>query len=169
MKNILLIALLFAPQINAEVAPGALGQPAVFTSGLTSANPVTCNSSQSICEGTYTPTYSSLVNITGSPSTTWAWHFVKIYNEIHVFGSSDINLTVGAGTLTSMSVTLPIARGSNFTVDGKCSGTGKEDDGGNSTWSIRSLLASSTNIRFQTLAQNTGIKNQIFHFSYRLN
>lgn len=173
MRKILVLlgALLLVPaSVNAEIVPGAVGTAASLPSGFTSVNPGTCNSSQSICEGTYTPAFSSLTNITGSPSTP-LWNYIKIYNMVYVQGTSDINLvagSAGAGTATLATVTIPIARSAVFT-EGKAAGTGKEDDGGNSTWSIRSNNGSTTSVLFRAQAQNTGNKNVEFHFSYRLN
>lgn len=91
------------------------------------AGAVTGTTNQYIASGTYTPTFTALLNVasTGSPSGFW----VRVGNVVVCFVTGTIDPTAAAGTITTMGVSLPIA--SNLTGNDLI-GVTVHDQGGNS-------------------------------------
>ncbi len=120
------------------------------------------NAGNGITSGTYTPTLTDVLNVTGS--TAFTCYYTRIGDMVHVAGFANVDPTA-AGTV-QLGVSIPIA--SNFTVDNQLAGTGVSI--GASTNQPASVYADSANDRAQIQyeAVDTSNKAMAFHFSYRV-
>ena len=71
------------------------------------AGAVTGTTNQYIASGTYTPTLTNTNNVAASTTRSTQW--TRVGNVVTVGGEMDVDVTAGAGTLTSFWITLPIA------------------------------------------------------------
>jgi hypothetical protein len=84
------------------------------------AGAVTGTTNQYVASGTYTPTLTNSINITGSTSGVAQW--MRVGNVVTVScGNINIDPTTSGGVASQVGISLPIA--SNFTVDVQCGGT----------------------------------------------
>lgn len=109
--------------------------------------------------GTYTPSLTSVTNISGS--TPYLAQFSRVGNTVTVAGKLKINATTTGPA--ELGVSLPIA--SNFANDYECSGTGASDlvaDG------PLYLQADAANNRAALMSTQNGTTNHdhFYHFSY---
>lgn len=109
---------------------------------------------------TYTPTLTDGTNI--AASTPYPSHYIRVGNEVTVSGVADVDPTAGAGTASTLGISLPIA--SNFAATTDCLGTAAsatvlETGGiGADTGNDRALLS--------FLAQTTANHAIFYHFTY---
>lgn len=73
-----------------------------------------------ITDGTYTPTITNVTNV--STTTPQIWQWLRVGNTVTMSGRVDVTATVGAGTLTTIGISLPVA--SNFSTGVQCAGAG---------------------------------------------
>lgn len=127
--------------------------------------PVTINSGfdlRNLAGGTYTPSAFNAINCGLTPNKHF---YTRAGNVVTVSGSSSINITTGAGTSTSVEISLPVA--SNFTASTDLAGNGSNDDTGFET--IR-LNANTGNDRAQIFfsANSVGLGTLFYTFSYEV-
>lgn len=85
------------------------------------AGAVTGTANQYIASGTYTPTLTSVLNVTSTTARVCQW--LRVGNVVTVSGSANVTFT--ASSAGQIDISLPIA--SNFTTVGQCSGVGSQD------------------------------------------
>ena len=69
---------------------------------------VTGTTNQYIASGTYTPTLTSVANVSGTP-TAAGFKWIRVGNVVHVTGEISLTPSSVSGTLTRLGVSLPIA------------------------------------------------------------
>jgi hypothetical protein len=76
--------------------------------------------------GSYTPTLTNTTNLTSSSVGAGDFYYIRVGTTVHVSGKVTITATT-ANTLFQLRVTLPVARGSNFTGGSAAAGCGSDD------------------------------------------
>lgn len=110
------------------------------------------------------PTVGDRTNCTGgSPSS----YYTRVGDLVTVYGNIDITITAGASN-TIFSLTVPIARATDFAL-GDVGGVCTNMDGtATSTFGARIIGANTTKIQFQGDSVGSGLDAFSFHYSYTL-
>lgn len=121
---------------------------------------VSSGSTGNVIWGTYTPTLTSVLNVSSTQAFTV--QYFRLGNMVTIFGTAHATPTAGANTDTSFSMSLPIV--SNFTLVGDAGGTAAPVNYNLSA----AVIADSTNDRliFRFLSPGTTVINFFFHVSY---
>lgn len=146
---------LTSPTLTAPV----LGTPASGT--LTNCTGLPASTGITGGDGTYTPTFTGVLNITSS--TAYPAQYIRVGNTVTVSGKVDVDPTAGA-TLSQIGISLPIA--SNFDADSQCGGSFLSP-GTNGYGVVR---ADATNDRVEGWFVPGADSNQTwyYHFTYRV-
>lgn len=107
------------------------------------AGAVTGTTNQYIASGTYTPTLTSALNITGTTSGVSQW--IRVGNVVTVSCGNIVVDPTSTGTTAQVGISLPIA--SNFTSDVQCGGTGVIVQGAGTAYLAGVITADTTNDR----------------------
>lgn len=111
-------------------------------------------------EGTWTPTLTSVANI--SNSAAYLSQYFRVGNIVNCFGRVDLQATLTA-TTTRLGISLPIP--SDFTLNYDCSGTGQAPAVAGMSVAVR---GDTTNDRAEIAftSNDTSSQQVFFHFSY---
>lgn len=114
--------------------------------------------------GTYTPTFSSGVNV--SASTPYTTNYFRVGNMVTVSGRFDANPSAVGGTATSLNMSLPVT--SAFTAREDAGGVVNMDHGAGSDTGPVYAVGSSSNVLIGWKANTSGNNGHYFTFTYRV-
>lgn len=118
--------------------------------------------SGAITTGTYTPTLTSVLNISGSSASVCSW--VRVGNVVTVFGAISVGATA-ASTATQIGISLPVA--SNFSAAENCGGVAASGGaGGIVPQAYAAISADAANDRADLLFVAPSNLNFAFKFTF---
>lgn len=117
---------------------------------------------QTITAGTYTPTVTGIANVS-SVGTVETHRYQRIGNIVTVTGAVNLTLTAGANTLTTVSVTLPIA--SDFSAASDVAGVLCDTTNSGRGGYVYANAATDT-ARAEYFCPSSGITKIYYQFSY---
>lgn len=131
------------------------------------AGAVTGTTNQYIASGTYTPTLTSVANISATTARQCQW--MRVGNVVTVSGQFDATHTATGTVASEVGVSLPIA--SSFTTAFQAGGTANSYQAGSGFVNAQSIDADATNDRARVRWMNAAISGSTtytFSFSYEV-
>jgi hypothetical protein len=120
------------------------------------------NAVSTFSSGTYTPTVTTVTNVSGSPTVS-VCQYQRVGNVVTVSGRIQITATAGS-TNTELQLTLPIA--SDFADSGEAGGTASGWDTSTSCAIFADTSSDIVTLKF--VAPNTSAQYYSFHFTYKV-
>ena len=131
-------------------------------------NPVTAQSigavpNSEIEFGTYTPTFSSILNV--AATTPFLAQYMRVGNAVTVSG--EVTITPTNASTVALGISLPVA--SDFTADNECAGMGIVAGGGANIGGIRASAANNVaQLVYNASPLGTTPTNFFFQFTYTI-
>lgn len=126
---------------------------------------VTGTSNQYVASGTYTPTLTAVANVAASTSHGAQW--IRVGNVVTVSGACDVDPTAGAGTLTQLGISLPIASNLAAASGKDCAGTACAAGIVPANGASAAILGDPTNNRAQLQWTASDTANRTWHFIFQ--